>query len=156
MTVRRSSRDDGPGWKTLAMILAGVVAVGAATFFIGLMPAWVKNAEHWMVQGPPCPAITKAEFDTHGIENPQSMTFGDASFTRAYGHVACEEIHDKGGRGFGMLSVCQFSGPGPLAVRSAEGDAYYFIPGAKPAAVTVGHGKPACVIGTTEWDRMGG
>jgi hypothetical protein len=54
-----------------------------------------------------------------------------------------------------MLSVCQFSGPGPLAVHSTQGDAYYFIAGAKPAAVTVGHGRPACVIGTTEWDRMG-
>jgi hypothetical protein len=83
------------------------------------------------------------------------MSFGDASFTRAYGHVACEEIHDHGGRGFGTLSVCQFSGPGPLAVRTAQGDAYYFIPNAKPAAVTVGQGRPACVVGTTEWDRMG-
>ena len=155
MIDRRSYSSGGPGWKTLVLGLAGLVAVAGGLLVFGFMPGWVAEARHWTVQGPPCPQIAKAAFDAQAIENPQSMVFDDAGFTRAYGHVSCSDIHDRGGRGFGMVGVCQFSGPGALAVRTPQGDAYYLVTGGKPVAVTIGHGRPTCVVGTTEWDKMG-
>jgi hypothetical protein len=107
------------------------------------------------VQGPPCAATTKAALDAAGVELRETNVIDQVQFARAFGHVSCTDVRDHGGRGFGSVNVCQFSSPRALSVRTPRGEFFYLLPAARPVVVSVDHDLPACVFGTSEWDRMG-
>lgn len=142
---------------SLGWTLFGVVLVAAAVggLWWQRQVKSVAEFQHWVIQGPPCAPSSKAALDAAGVTLKDSNVIDQVEFTRAYGHVSCTDVHDNGGRGFGSVNVCQFSSPRGLKVRTPKGEFYYLLPGAKPVVVGVEKGAPSCVIGSTEWDRMG-
>lgn len=141
-------------------LLLGVIALAAVAAAAGYLwwnhrSAQIAEARHWTVQGPPCAPVSEADFKARGGPTPQAMDFEGVGFAREYGHVSCAGIQDHGGTGSGRLLVCQFSAPRALVVRTAKGPFYFIIDGGKPVSITIDHDQPSCVIGTTEWDRMG-
>lgn len=149
---RRSGRGFSLGWGLFGLVL---VAAAVAALWWQRQSQGVADYRHWVVKGPPCAATSKAALDAAGVELRETNVIDQVRFDRAFGHVSCTDVHDKGGRGFGVVSVCQFSSPQALGVITPKGRFYYLLPAARPVVVSVERDVPVCAFGTTEWDRMG-
>lgn len=126
---------------TLGIVL--VIGVVAASWLYHRSEA-VRTAQAWAITGPPCPTASQQTFAASAMKPHMAYEFGDVSFTRAYGHVSCQEITNDGGRGFGTFPECQFTSPGLLQVTTKRGD-FYFIVETGPATVMVKDDVPSCV-----------
>lgn len=150
---RRKARSGfNPVWPILGLAL--LAAMGGWLWWQNQSEG-VAEFRHWVIPGAPCAVSSKTAIDAAGESLKDSNVLDEVSFARAYGHVSCTDVRDHGGRGFGVINVCQFSSPRALSVRTPKGEFYYLAPAAKPVVVSVDNGVPACVIGSTEWDRMG-
>jgi hypothetical protein len=110
----------GGGLPLGVLAIVVVAALGAGLWF-WTVPRWEAEARHWTVKGPPCRELTAQQYQAAAAGGPrlQIDDFDDVDFGRAYGHVSCADIHDDGGRGFGMHAVCEFSSPTRVVVRRA-------------------------------------
>jgi len=118
------------------MVVAGI--------HFATVPVTAADKAYWAVSGPPCPAVTAAALAV-GRPLTQVFTFDQGRFARSSGAVVCTGLADKWGVAIG--SSCQFHAPRRLAVWSKGGDAYYDIPSALPATVTVSQNRPPrCVL----------
>lgn len=136
-------------------VAAGVVIalLAGGLWYAWEQRAWVTEASHWAVEGRPCRQVTAQQFQSAAAGGPAPMTdtFDTVQFTRAYGHLSCNEVHDDDGWGLGVHVVCQFSSPTRMSVRTGQVQAYYEASPGQPMTVTVRHGRPECVLGATEW-----
>jgi hypothetical protein len=106
----------------------------------------IADAKAWMIDGPPCPRISKAAFLAPRQKGPKRFDYEEAAFFRRFGHVTCAPIYADGGRGRRFHPVCQFTSPGDLMIRTAKGE-WFFRPGAgQPATVSVEEGRARCVM----------
>ena len=138
-------------------IPTGKIALGVGGLILLAAIAWiwswqtskaVAKAQQWAIAGPPCPAVSPQAFAALHIPAATVFNFDDVGFGRAFGHVACDEITNNGGRGWGTYPACQFTSPGTLQITTPKG-AFYFYPSTGPATVSVVHGAPRCVLGGT-------
>lgn len=106
----------------------------------------IANADAWTIDGPPCPALTEAQFAAAGLSTRKASEFNGVTFRRVAGHMSCNEVANDGGRGMGKYPVCQFTSPSVLSVTVAE-RTFHFQPGVgQDATVEVKDGQARCVM----------
>ena len=147
----------------LAHVIGAVVVltagIGMVTFqFVRDRNVNVATAKAWDIQGPPCPAFTKADFGAKHYTAPKTFDYDGTTIGRTAGDVSCSDIKSGGGKGFSTDKVCQFTSPATLTVTSKAGT-WYFVPGvAQPATIAIHHDVPKCVMGSkfTLQSELGG
>jgi hypothetical protein len=131
---------------TLVVGFLALAAGLAALMVVSGLRAQSVADRYWKVAGPPCPVLSRQDFQTQPIRASQSFRMESVVFARAYGYSSCGELPAKGG--LQTLVVCQFTNPGVLAVTTAAGE-FYFAPGlGQPATVSAADGAPRCVMGS--------
>ncbi|MDR3510421.1 MAG: hypothetical protein P4L73_02210 [Caulobacteraceae bacterium] len=126
----------------------GALAVIAATVPLALGAqriAAVAKARAWAVDGPPCPAMSRAAFQASGLRIAHVVDYDDVRFGRGYGYVTCVAVARNGGRGLDTVPVCQFNSPTVLEVTTPRADVY-FATHIGPATVTIVNDRPRCVL----------
>jgi hypothetical protein len=136
----------GPG-HVIAGVLVSALAVGAVTFeYLHVRAIHVATAKAWDIQGPPCPALTEAEFAARRWAAPKTFDYDGVTLGRAAGDASCSDVKTGGGTGFGTDKVCQFTSPAALTV-AVKGTRYFFLPGVgQPATIAIHHDTPRCVM----------
>lgn len=128
----------------LALFLLLVVSIPIATMYAGWAAQEALKAS-WDIKGPPCPIA--AEPSPQESRTPKAFDYGDVHFARRFGHVSCIAATEGGPLRPEIYRVCQFTGPGTLAVATA-GRTIVFEPGVgRTATVKVEGGAPSCVLG---------
>ena len=108
--------------------------------------AHIALARAWDIQGPPCPAMTQAEFAAKRYTALKAFPYDDITIGRTAGDASCSDVNDNGGKGFGHDKVCQFTSPATLTVASPAGN-WFFVPGAgQPSTLIIHKGAPRCVM----------
>ena len=126
--------------------VTGVVIAGAAIEIAKDRKANIAAAKAWDIQGPPCPALTQAEFTAKRYTALKTVPYDEVTIGRTAGDVSCSDIKDNGGKGFGTDRVCQFTSPATLTVISKAGS-FFFVPGVgQPSTLIVHKGVPRCVM----------
>jgi hypothetical protein len=135
----------------VAHIIGGAIvstlAVGALTFeYVRDRAGHVAVAKAWDIQGPPCPALTEAEFTAKRWAAPKVFDYDGVKLGRAAGDASCSDVKTRGGKGFGTDKVCQFTSPAALTVVSKAGR-YFFLPGVgQPSTLIIHKDVPRCVM----------
>ncbi len=125
-----------------------VVGIIAAVLILQRANA-IAKAEAWMPPGAPCPVSSPAALLASGNRVEHVSVYDNIRFGRRSGFVTCNEVASDGGRGAGLVSVCQFNNPTVLQVTTRRGDFFYF-PRSKPATVSVEDDTPRCVLAATQ------
>jgi hypothetical protein len=126
-----------------------LVVVGAVLFLvIGQRLAAISKARDWTAIGAPCPTLSVAAYQASGNRIAHVIDYDGVSLGRGYGYVNCDEIADDGGRGRGVIPICQFNSPTILQVTTKRGRFYYFTQ-SSPATISIVDGVPRCVMATT-------
>ena len=144
----------GMGPKPKLALAVGVVAGVLAILVVGGLTAmsWMKSrneaiatANEWTITGEPCPEISKAQFDA--IPRKARLTdFWDMKIDRANGHVDCQVVKTKGGKGLGSFSVCQLTSPALVSVSTKKHEKFYNPGFGQAVTVTSEGGEPHCVL----------
>jgi hypothetical protein len=135
----------------LAHVIGAVVVITAGfslvTFqFVRDRNAHIAAARAWDIQGPPCPRLTEAQWAAKHEKAPKTFDYDGITLGRWSGDASCSDVHDKGGAGFGVDKVCQFTSPLALSVASRAGT-FYFLPDVgKPATVRIHKDVASCVM----------
>jgi hypothetical protein len=135
----------------LAHVIGAVAVVGAAALLVAFEGVRDRNAavalaKKWDVQGPPCPAMTKAEFGAKHELAPKTFDYDGTTLGRVAGDVSCSDIKDNAGKGLGTDKVCQFTSPATLTVTTPAGR-FFFLPGpGQPATIHIHKDVPTCVM----------
>lgn len=104
------------------------------------------RANEAAVSGPPCPEITKAQFEAQRLKKFRTTLYEGEVIGRQFGHMDCSRLRYGGGWSPAGYTVCQFTGPGLLSVKTDKGE-WFFAPGVgKPASIGTPHGKAQCVM----------
>jgi hypothetical protein len=104
------------------------------------------RAREAAVDGPPCPEITRAEFEAQRLKRFKATLYEGVVFGRQFGHMDCSTLRYGGGWSTAVYPACQFTGPGLLSVKTDKGE-WFYAPGVgKPASVGAPHGKALCVM----------
>jgi hypothetical protein len=143
-------------WWALAIVAA--IGGSAAMVAPGVMrdrTAAIAQAKAWDITGVACPQFPAAEV----LKQPtatRGFGYAGASFTYAYGHVACAELRADGGKSwFRGHPVCQFTSPAVVGVH-VGGATTYFAPGlGQRATVSVEDGGPRCVMAANFYGQAG-
>lgn len=149
MAVRARRRRLSAGQK---VVLAGAAIVTLA------FPAWLfggsylkrrdealNRAGEWAIEGPPCVALTKAQFEARGLKVRKGTVYEDVTFYRQFGHMSCTALRYGAGWGQATYPVCQFTTPKALKISTDEGDWYFDVGPGQPATVAAPHGQVRCV-----------
>jgi hypothetical protein len=130
----------------LAVILTTGV-IGLATFqFVQSRNANVSQAKAWHIKGPPCPALTQADWTAKRWEAKKILDYGGVKIGRAAGDADCADIQQSGGLGLFSDKVCQFTSPAALTVTSKAGT-WFFVPGVgQPSTLIIHKDVPRCVM----------
>jgi hypothetical protein len=131
----------------IAGVLVSILAVGAITFeYMRDRAGHIAVAKAWDIQGPPCPALSEAEFAARRWTAPKTFDYDGVTLGRAAGDASCSDVKTGGGTGFGTDKVCQFTSPAALTV-AIKGARYFFLPGVgQPATIAIHHDVPKCVM----------
>ena len=100
--------------------LVAVVVIGGllALDFSHRRAINVGTAQAWDIQGAPCPTATPQEWAaTHQIA-PKTFDYTGDVLGRVAGDASCSDVQDKGGKGLGVIKVCQFTSPAALTVKT--------------------------------------
>jgi hypothetical protein len=101
----------------------------------------------YAASGPPCPAVTPAQLETNGPHLRHSFTFGDATYSYAFGGADCAWIKQKGAK----VAVCRFDSPGSVGAKTATGPQALFTPGIGKHAATILRDETfSCVVTAKE------
>lgn len=143
------------GDDTLRRLEFAAVGMGAVILAAVSIPALVvadglvrRHAlrELWNIEGPPCPTLAPGP-DVFGPRGPRTFVFGEAALSRRLGHASCVAKTEAGLFTQATYSVCQFTGPAQIAVRT-RGRTTWFAPGyGRRATVTIRRGEVSCVLG---------
>jgi hypothetical protein len=131
--------------------VAAAVAVGLPGWFLaqsylGKRDAALFLASEATVDGPPCPSLTKAQFESHGLKAKKATFYEGVTFARQFGHMECRSLRYGSGWGTEVYPVCQFTSPKSLKITTSKGE-WYFDPGpGQPATVGTPHGEARCVM----------
>lgn len=109
----------------------------------------VARAQSWTPVAGACPTESKAEYLARGERALHVSNYDDIHFGRGYGYVTCNEIGSDGGRGGGVVSVCQFNNPTVLRVGTTRVETF-FVTGSHGATVLVEDGRPRCVLAANQ------
>jgi len=132
----------------LAAAVASAAVVGVLAYnFVQARDKNVATAEAWKIDGPPCPSLTKAEFDAKGYKAPKSFDYDDIKIARKAGNASCQDLKRGGGTGLFHDQACQFTGPAALVVTTKKGEFAYVPEPGQPVTVVVHDGAPKCVLG---------
>ncbi|HEX7885226.1 MAG TPA: hypothetical protein VF474_04555 [Phenylobacterium sp.] len=108
--------------------------------------AALARAAEARIDGPPCPSLTRTQFEAQGLRAPKATFYEGVTFARQFGHMECRSLRYGGGWGTEVYPVCQFTSPKALKVTTASGE-WYFAPGVgQPATVGAPHGQARCVM----------
>jgi hypothetical protein len=135
-----------------AMIIGIVVAVlaGAGIVYAVVLRGMGHDADDvaaYAASGPPCPAVTSEQLKTNGPGLRHSFTFGDATYSYAFGGADCAWIKQKGGK----VAVCRFDSPGSVGAKTATGPQMLYTPGVGKHAATLLQGETfSCVVPAKE------
>ena len=143
---RRASRLNPLHVLAAAVVSAAVVGVLAYNF-VQTRDKNVATAQAWKIDGPPCPSLTKAEFDAKGYKAPKSFDYDDIKIARKAGNASCQDLKRGGGTGLFHDQACQFTGPAALVVTTKKGEFAYVPEPGQPVTVVVHDGAPKCVLG---------
>ena len=135
-------------WTRWLIPLIALVAVGSIVgSYFEKQPENIRIAKEWTITGPACPVLTEAQFKARRLNDSKKTTYDNVVFGRLAGHVSCNEIKTNGGKGFGVIPICQFTSPAALTVTTEKGGTTYFEPGpGSPATITMNQGVPTCVM----------
>jgi len=147
------TRDYGGRVRRFALVhvIVAVVGLGIATTIVTITyvkdrTAHIATAKAWDIQGPPCPALTAAEWTAKHYRAGKVFDYDGVAIGRAAGNASCSDVHTDGGKGLGVRKVCQFTSPGLLTVTSKAGD-FYFNPGVgQLASLIIEKDRPVCVM----------
>ena len=131
--------------------VAASLAVALPAYIFG--GAYLKNrtaalalAREWNIVGPPCPDLTRAQFEAQGFKARKGLEYAGVMVSRQFGHVTCSQLRYGEGWGLASYVVCQFTSPNVLKVETAKGE-WYFAPGmGQPATISTPHGQARCVM----------
>lgn len=134
------------------------VVIGLALLTTAALPVWtfggsylkrrdaaLNLASEWRIDGPPCKALTKAEFEAQGLRTRKATLYEDVTFHRQFGHMSCSALRYGSGWGQAVYPVCQFTSPRAVRVTTAKGDWYFALAPGQPATVAAPHGLARCV-----------
>ena len=135
----------------VTIALAGSIAVAFPIYVFG--GAYLKDraealklAREWTIEGPPCPSVTRAQFEAKGLKAPKGLQYSGVTVSRQFGHVNCSYLRYGDGWGLGTYVVCQFTSPNVLRVETARGE-WYFVPGmGQPATISTPRDEARCVM----------
>jgi hypothetical protein len=139
---------------TAGQWVAFLGAVAAALGFIGWLVggaylrdrrAALELARDWTIEGPPCPSLTKAQFEARGLRAQKGVFYDGVTFYRRFGHMSCSPLRYGGGWGLSVYPVCQFTSPQALRVTTKKGEWFYALPPGQPATIATPHGQARCV-----------
>lgn len=129
--------------------LGGMLLLLVAVPAIDVYRTWAgarAEKKAWTIRGPACPVVDHPQASVVGHKPPTTFTYNKVSFTRHLGDVSCAAFREDGFMNRANYSVCQFSGPGAVTVRTAT-DQVTFQPGpGKRTTVTVRGGRASCVV----------
>jgi len=130
-----------------ALVASGAVAGLLAYNYVQHRDTSVALAKAWKIDGPPCPSLTKAEFEAQGYKAPKTFDYDDLTMARKAGNASCSDIKQNGGKGVFHDQECQFTGPAALIITTRKGEFFYVPEVGQPATVVVHDGAPQCVLG---------
>ena len=130
-----------------ALVISGIFAAVLAFNFTHQRGASVALARAWKIDGPPCPSLTRAEFEAKGYKAPKTFDYDELSMARKAGNASCSDIQQNGGKGVFHDQECQFTGPAALIITTKKGVFFYVPEVGQPATVVVHDGTPQCVLG---------
>lgn len=139
-----------PG-QTLVLAAAAVAAVAIPGWLVGERflkdrAESIARARSWAIDGPPCPQLTRAQFEARRLKTPKGVDYAGVLFFRQFGHMTCTPLRDQGGAGLRADAACQFTSPNALKVVTRQGE-WYFAPGpGQPATVFTPRGQAHCVL----------
>ncbi len=152
-----TERGRGPDFGTvrrfgLAHVIGAVLVITLGAGFFA-WNAWrgrhidIATAQDWNIQGPPCPALTQAQWDAKHEQARKITDYDGVKLGRWAGDVSCSDVHANGGQAaFAIDKVCQFTNPMALSVVSPAGT-FYFLPGmGQPATLVIHRDVPRCVM----------
>lgn len=135
----------------VTLVAAALIAVSLPGWFLaqsylGKREAALFLASEATVDGPPCPSLTKAQFEAQGLKAPKATLYEGVTFARQFGHMDCRSLRYGAGWGTEVYPVCQFTSPKALKITTAKGE-WYFNPGpGQPATVGAPRGQARCVM----------
>ena len=138
------------------VLISSIVGVALVVLLAGVFGwAWLmRDKEHeaddaaaYAASGPPCPSVTPAQLQTNGPHLRHSFTFGESTFSYAFGGADCAWIKSRGEK----VAVCRFDSPGSLGAKTASGPQLLFTPGiGKHAAILLQGDRFSCVMTAKE------
>ncbi len=129
-----------------AMISVGLPGWFLAQSYLGKRDAALFRAREATVNGPPCPSLTRAQFEAQGLKAPKATFYEGVTFARQFGHMDCSTLRYGAGWGTDVYPVCQFTSPASLKITTSKGE-WYFAPGpGQPATVGAPRGQARCVM----------
>jgi len=130
--------------------LGGMLLLLVAVPAIDVYRTWAgvrAEKKLWTITGPSCPVVAAPDLRVVGHKDPKTFTYNKITYTRHIGDVSCSAFREPGFMNPENYSVCQFSGPGAVAVETGARK-IVFQPGpGKRTTITVHHGEPTCVVG---------
>lgn len=135
----------------IVLTIAASLAVALPAYVVG--GAYLKDrdaalvlAREWSITGPPCPSLTRAQFEARALRAPKRTDYAGVTVARQFGHVTCSPLRYGDGWGLRHYVVCQFTSPNVLKVSTDKGD-WYFEPGmGRPATISTRHEQARCVL----------
>src|SRR3954454_24813972 len=106
-TVRRY----GIAHVIIAVAVMSVAAIALTVNFMKDRNAHVATARAWDIKGPPCPALSAADWTAKRYKAEKHFDYDGIDIGRHAGDASCSDVHNHGGTGFGTIRVCQFTSP---------------------------------------------
>jgi len=134
----RAARDYGSVRRFgMAHVVGAVVVIGAGVAMVTFelvrdRKADVATAQAWDIKGPPCPALTEAQWTARRLLAPKTFDYDGATLGRWSGDASCSDVKAGGGKGLRTDRICQFANPTVItAVRAMHtaGNAIIFCSG---------------------------
>lgn len=136
------------------------IVVAVAVLVSAAVPAWMfggsylrerdaalSRASEARIEGPPCPSLTRAQFEAQGLKAPKATLYEDVVFARQFGHMDCRLLRYGAAWKTEVYPVCQFTSPKALKVTTPKGEWYFSTGPGQPATVGTPHGEARCVLG---------
>ena len=150
--IRGPGRRLTNGQKLTLVLAAGIFLAFAGWLYGGSYlrqrDAALFRAREAAVEAPPCPEVTRAQFEARRLKRFKATLYEDVVFGRQFGHMDCSALRYGGGWGTSTYPVCQFTGPGLLSVKTAKGEWFYAPGPGQPATIGAPRGQARCVMGS--------
>lgn len=108
--------------------------------------AALSRASEARIVGPPCPALTRAQFEAQGLKAPKATLYADVVFARQFGHMDCRLLRYGAAWATEAYPVCQFTSPSALKITTPKGEWYFATGVGQPVTISAPHGQARCVL----------